>query len=70
MAISAALLIHLRLSPQGRRTLLKVAQPGLAQVGDGRLEIDNARYVLGRQEAYPCSRPSSVDDPDHVLRLA
>jgi hypothetical protein len=45
MALSAGLLIYLRPSPEDRRTLLKVAQPGPARVGAGRVEIDNARYV-------------------------
>lgn len=45
MAFGAALLIHLRPSPHGRRTLLKVAQPGPARLEDGRLEIDRARYI-------------------------
>ena len=45
MALGAGLLIHLRPSPENRRTLLKIAQPGTARVGTGQVEIDKARYV-------------------------
>lgn len=44
-AFSAGLLIYLRPTPDGPRTLLKVAQPGPARNGDGLFEIDEARYV-------------------------
>jgi hypothetical protein len=45
MALSAGLLIHLRPSSGGPRTLLKVAQPGSVRLGDGQVEVGEARYV-------------------------
>src|SRR5258708_15607388 len=45
MAAGAGLLIHLRPGPNGKRTLLKVAQPRSARLVDCRVEIAEARYV-------------------------
>lgn len=45
MAAGAGLLIYLRTGPNGKRTLLKVAQPGSARVEADRVEISEARYV-------------------------
>ncbi|MGZ5475857.1 MAG: hypothetical protein ACXW29_05390, partial [Thermoanaerobaculia bacterium] len=45
-AFGAGLLIHLRPGSGGRRrSLLKVAQPRSASVGEGRIEIGEAAYV-------------------------
>ena len=44
-AIGAGLLIQLRATSGGRRSLLKVAQPGSARLEEGRIEIGEARYV-------------------------
>ncbi|MDQ2979516.1 MAG: hypothetical protein M3R62_09855 [Acidobacteriota bacterium] len=44
-AFGAGLLIHLRATSGGPRSLLKVAQPGSARLEDGRIEIGEAAYV-------------------------
>ncbi len=44
-AFGAGLLIHLRATPGGPRSLLKVAQPGSAKLEEGRIEIGEAAYV-------------------------
>jgi hypothetical protein len=44
-AFGVGLLIHLRATPGGPRTLLKVAQPGSVRLEEIRIEINEARYV-------------------------
>jgi hypothetical protein len=44
-AFGAGLLIHLRTTPGGPRSLLKVAQPGSVMLDGDRIEISKARYV-------------------------
>lgn len=44
-AFGAALLIHLRATSGGPRTLLKVAQPKSSRLEEGRIEIGEAAYV-------------------------
>ena len=60
MALSAALLIQLRSSPDAPRTLLKVAQPGRAGFQDGRIDIESARYVSfgGKRLAPAAGHPA------------
>lgn len=44
-ALGAGLLIHLRATSGGPRSLLKVAQPTSATLREGRIEISEATYV-------------------------
>jgi hypothetical protein len=44
-AFGAGLLIYLRATPGGPRSLLKVAQPGSARLEEDRIEIGEASYV-------------------------
>ena len=44
-AFGAGLLIHLRATPGGPRSLLKVAQPGSVRLEESRIEIREAAYV-------------------------
>ena len=55
MAFGAALLIHLRAVPGGRRILLKVAQPGSGRVEDNHLEVADARYISWNGTRLPRS---------------
>ena len=61
-AAGAGLLIYLRASPEGKRTLLKVAQPGSARLEESRVEIAEARYVSwgGRRLTLAVGQPAVV----------
>jgi hypothetical protein len=65
-AFGAGLLIRLR-PPEGSRKLLKVAQPGPAQLQEGRIEIRDARYVSWA--GTKLDRGAGGQQPALVLRL-